>query len=339
MSVDTLLERDDAGCEMVGALAGAEVCREERHWMKTFRNASFLFFLVFVFLSSGRSLAQEKTIEQSQVDLLSPWLVTLGDESRARLLRITGAAQKADGTLLLEAAWGWVDGKLTPVAATASQTGQQSTMQFTTPGGAQVVVMQASNVLYEGTYTLKGEARAIKLQKLSEEGLQLKVAEAQSARATMAFAFEDKDWGIEPTTVPKTVPHAPTPTSIPGARVIKTMELKGLLDKDKRVVVIDVLESKTRVTIRGAFWMPGGGDGRFFYAEKKRFSSALEKLTAGDRTRPVVFLCLNSECWLSYNASLHALEAGYTNVIWYRGGTVSWLSASLELRKPKSVNW
>jgi len=155
-----------------------------------------------------------------------------------------------------------------------------------------------------------------------------------------AFSFEGKDWGVEATTTPKRAPyHAPTPTSIPGARVIRTLELNALLESNKNVVLVDVLDSKARKSIPGAFWMPGGGDGQFFAAETRRFSSALEKLTGNDKTRPIVFLCINSECWLSYNAALHALEAGYTDVIWYRGGTDAWRGASFEWKTPERVSW
>jgi PQQ-dependent catabolism-associated CXXCW motif protein len=154
------------------------------------------------------------------------------------------------------------------------------------------------------------------------------------------FSFEDKDWNVEATTTPNGGrPHAPTPTSIPGARTIKTLELKALLETNKGVVVVDVYDSKTRKSVPGAFWLSGAGDGRFFAAEKSRFATALEKLTGSDKTRPLVFLCFNSECWLSYNASLHALEAGYKDVIWYRGGTNSWTGANLEWTKPESVSW
>lgn len=154
------------------------------------------------------------------------------------------------------------------------------------------------------------------------------------------FAFEDKDWGIEATATPRRSSyHAPTPIRIPGARVVKTLELKALLESSKSVVVIDVFDSNTRTTIPGAFWIRGGGDGEFFATERSRFSSALEKLTNGDKTRPLVFLCFDSECWLSYNASLHAIEAGYRDVIWYRGGTQAWTGANLERKKPESVSW
>lgn len=160
------------------------------------------------------------------------------------------------------------------------------------------------------------------------------------AQLVATFSFEDKDWGIEATTTPTRPPyHARTPTLIPGARVIKTLELKALLESNKQVVVIDVLDSGTRTSIPGAFWMSGAGDGQFFAAENRRFATALEKLTGGDKNRPIVFLCISSECWLSYNASLHAIEAGYKDVIWYRGGTNAWTAAKLERTTPERIQW
>jgi PQQ-dependent catabolism-associated CXXCW motif protein len=161
----------------------------------------------------------------------------------------------------------------------------------------------------------------------------------QLAQPVASFSYEDKDWQVQPTATPKQAPyHGPTPTSIPGARVIRTLELEALLARNDKVVVIDVLDSRTRTTVPGAYWLAGSG-GRLFAAEKSRFAAALEKLTGGDRDRPLVFLCVSSECWLSYNASLYALEAGYKDVIWYRGGTDAWGAASLERKKPELVSW
>ena len=151
------------------------------------------------------------------------------------------------------------------------------------------------------------------------------------------FSYEDKDWQVEAPSSAKRPPyHAPTPTTIPGGRVIKTSELKALLASRQDIMVIDVLDSKARTTVPGAYWMSGAGEGQFYAAEKTR---SLEKLTSGDKARPLVFMCLNSECWLSYNASVHATEAGYTDVIWYRGGTGAWRGASQELRKPQALSW
>jgi len=155
-----------------------------------------------------------------------------------------------------------------------------------------------------------------------------------------AFSFEDKDWQVAPTSSAKRPPyHSPTPLAIPGARIIRTLELKALLTENDKVIVVDVLDSKSRNTIPGAYWLSGAGDGQFFAAEKARFENALENLTAGEKDRPIVFLCLSSECWLSYNASLYAVEAGYKDVLWYRGGTNAWSGASLDLKRPKQVRW
>jgi PQQ-dependent catabolism-associated CXXCW motif protein len=104
-------------------------------------------------------------------------------------------------------------------------------------------------------------------------------------------------------------------------------------------VVIDVLESKTRMTVPGAHWMAGVGSPNFHGAEARRFADALDRLSAGDKTRPLVFLCLSSECWLSYNAALRALEAGYKDVIWFRGGTDAWKGAGLDMKVPAPVSW
>ena len=158
--------------------------------------------------------------------------------------------------------------------------------------------------------------------------------------AESVYAMEDTDWGVSPTSRIKKKPyHAPTPTTIPGARVISTTVLQHLLKENKEVLVIDVLDSKTRKSIPGAVWMNGAGTGDFYMAEKERFAAAMDKLADGNKSRPVVFLCVSSECWLSYNASLHALDAGYKDVIWYRGGTDAWRGANLKLKVPVTIDW
>ena len=104
-------------------------------------------------------------------------------------------------------------------------------------------------------------------------------------------------------------------------------------------MVVDVLESRTRESVPGAAWMSGVGSGTFYGAEKSRYEAALSQLTAGQKGRPLVFLCLSAECWLSYNAALRALEAGFTDVIWYRGGSDAWKGASLPLAPTRAVSW
>lgn len=44
--------------------------------------------------------------------------------------------------------------------------------------------------------------------------------------------------------------------------------------------------------------------------------------------------CLSPERWMSYNVSLRAINLGYTNVLWYRGGIESWKKAGLPVSAP-----
>ena len=114
--------------------------------------------------------------------------------------------------------------------------------------------------------------------------------------------------------------------------------LKGPLGSDKLVIVVDVLDSKTRTTIPGAYWMPGAGLGQFYGAETRAFAAALDKLSGGNKNRPLVFLCVSAECWLSYNASLRAVQVGYRNVSWFRGGTDAWTGAGFARKNPERID-
>ena len=153
-------------------------------------------------------------------------------------------------------------------------------------------------------------------------------AYAQAGAKTGVYADEDRDWGVPPATQLRTVGyHGPTPMRIPGGKVVTTGELKAMLEKEPRPYIIDVLGGGVHRTIAGAFWMIGAGDGEMNRDEEKRFAAAIAAFAGGDKNRPMVFYCVDSECWLSYNAALRAIALGYTNVMWYRGGIASWRSA------------
>jgi len=148
---------------------------------------------------------------------------------------------------------------------------------------------------------------------------------AQAGAKPEVYADEDRDWGVPPATQLRTVGyHGPTPTRIPGGKVVTTGELKALLEQPQRPYLIDVLGGGVHRTLAGAFWMIGAGAGDMDRAEEKRFAGAIAAFAGGDKSRPMVFYCVDSECWLSYNAALRAIALGYTNVMWYRGGIASW---------------
>ena len=67
--------------------------------------------------------------------------------------------------------------------------------------------------------------------------------------------------------------------------------------------------------------------GSFNDQNQQAFGQYLQQVTQGNAETPLVFYCLSSHCWMSYNASLRAINLGYRNVLWYRGGIEAWKAA------------
>jgi PQQ-dependent catabolism-associated CXXCW motif protein len=151
--------------------------------------------------------------------------------------------------------------------------------------------------------------------------------------AAWSFADEDHDWNVAPTRDIRQAPYsAPTPTVIPGGSLVSTRNLQEMLIFSPTPILIDVASGEGHLTLRGAYWLPGVGRGNHFLDPlQAQMAEYLEKLTKGDKTRPVVFFCVNAQCWLSYNASLRAAALGYLRVFWYRGGVEAWREAGLPL--------
>lgn len=285
--------------------------------------------------------AKDSGLEHLRQALTAPWVVTVEGETRQRSLRIKEVAQVSAVHFLLTASYGWLDGNMSPIHAEIFLQGDERKLNAVTAAGSTIAASLDAQGGFAGTFTPKsGAAKPVKLVRVEEAEFATLIRDARLAMESKAFADEDKDWNILPTTTPRQKQlHAATPLTLPGGQVMRTFALKRLLDEDKTVVVVDVLDSKERTTIPGARWMPGAGGGEFFGAESERFKAALEKLTGGDKARTLAFLCQSSECWLSYNSALRALEAGYKNVVWYRGGTNSWGAAGLTRKVPEKYNW
>ncbi len=163
---------------------------------------------------------------------------------------------------------------------------------------------------------------------------------AQAGARPGGFADEEKDWGVPPTARLRTVGyHSPTPPKIPGGRVVTTLELKSMMEREARPYLIDVLGGGIHRTLAGAFWMSGAGAGDMSQEEERRFAQAVANFAGGDKARPLVFFCVDAECWLSYNAALRAFALGYTNVMWYRGGIAAWSVAGLPMSQSDPFYW
>lgn len=144
---------------------------------------------------------------------------------------------------------------------------------------------------------------------------------------------EGQDFGVAPTSQlrPTQQLHGPTPTSIPGGRVIATQQLAQLLQGGQSVVLLDVLGGPQHIP--GAVpVVPAAQGGGFSDEVQQGYGQYLAQVTGGDTSRLLVTYCGGVQCWSSYNAALRAMQLGYRNVAWYRGGIEAWQQAGLPLQ-------
>ena len=146
--------------------------------------------------------------------------------------------------------------------------------------------------------------------------------------------LERQDFGVPPTSELHAGQfHGPTPTSIPGGQVITTQALAGLLRGGQGpVLVLDVLGGPE--IIQGAqYAVPAAQPGSFNDQTQQQLSQYLQQATGGNKQHAIALYCLSPQCWMSYNAALRAINLGYTNVLWYRGGIESWKQAGLPVQR------
>ncbi len=132
-----------------------------------------------------------------------------------------------------------------------------------------------------------------------------------------------------------------TPNAVPGGRVIGTAELERAMQRGQlngsSFVLVDTWETNDYKS-----YIPGSvhldyagqyGEGHFNDAIQAKLKVKLHELTGGNLDMPLVVFCVGTRCWTSYNASLRAINLGYKQVYWYRGGISSWNEAhrSIEL--------
>jgi PQQ-dependent catabolism-associated CXXCW motif protein len=147
--------------------------------------------------------------------------------------------------------------------------------------------------------------------------------------------------------------RSPVPETLAGGTVVSTDQAHEIWERGA-TIFIDVLplppkpdnlpkgtiwRQKKRDDIPGSVWLPNVGYGRLHPAMDQWYRDHLERLTGGDKTKPVLIYCL-IDCWMSWNAAKRALEYGYSNIFWYPDGTDGWTFESLavEPRTPEVFN-
>ena len=122
------------------------------------------------------------------------------------------------------------------------------------------------------------------------------------------------------------VGSALTPQNLPGATTVSAREAKCMLDKiGQDVLVLAVVNDME--TLPGAHKIPWAGSGSDSPDMQQNFEERLLALANGDKTKPLLVYCHHVRCFLSYNAALRAVNAGFSNVHWLRAGSQGWASA------------
>ncbi len=163
--------------------------------------------------------------------------------------------------------------------------------------------------------------------------------DAQGAKLDQMMAMERQDLGVPPTQQLHTgAMHGPTPARLPGAQLITTKGLVALVQgRQAPFILFDVLGQPDMLpNAVPAAWLAQAGS--FDDAVQQQASQLFAQRTQGRKGTALVFYCQSRECWMSYNAALRAVHAGYTNVLWYRGGIEAWKFAGLPTQQGQAGN-
>ena len=149
-----------------------------------------------------------------------------------------------------------------------------------------------------------------------------------------APASETQDFGVPPQAQlrPTQQLHGPTPTAIPGGKVIGTRALAQLLRNPQAKALLFHAYGAPQHLPNAIPAGPAAQGGSFDDQVQREFGQFLQKTVGDDNARPLVFYCQGVQCWMSYNAALRAIRMGYRNVLWYRGGIEAWAQAGLPVQ-------
>ena len=122
-----------------------------------------------------------------------------------------------------------------------------------------------------------------------------------------------------------------TPTSLPGAKVITAAEAKLMVAKGVAVYDVRVPEEFDAAHLPGAISVPykeASAKEVGFDPADDQF--ALNKLPK-DKNTPFMMYCDGTICWKSYKSALMAIQGGWKNVYWFRGGFPEWKDAGMTI--------
>jgi len=189
--------------------------------------------------------------------------------------------------------------------------------------------LEAEKTAEEEAAKAKREAQQMAQQKIAD------VAKGLGPRPTATYADESKSFGVAAPAAPVQALNGPTPTDLPGGKVLTTAQLWEAIAHHtlgSAIFLIDVGNATHSQTIPGASSLPTAGQGKVDNKTMQDIWNALSKLTGGNFDIPVVFFGADVKDWSGYNGGLRAINMGYSKVYWYRGGIAAWKAADQPLK-------
>ncbi|MFO7542121.1 MAG: rhodanese-like domain-containing protein [Thiobacillus sp.] len=126
-----------------------------------------------------------------------------------------------------------------------------------------------------------------------------------------------------------------TPTSLPGATIISAAEAKASIAKGIPVYDVRVEDEYLTAHVPGAVSVPyteGSAKEVGFDPADDQFS--LNRLPK-DKKAALIMYCDGTICWKSYKSATMAIQAGWKNIYWFRGGLPEWKEAGLPVKSGK----
>jgi ABC-type phosphate/phosphonate transport system substrate-binding protein/rhodanese-related sulfurtransferase len=128
-----------------------------------------------------------------------------------------------------------------------------------------------------------------------------------------------------------------TPRVLDGVKIVSADEVAAMMKRGVPLYDTRSEEDFREGHIQGAKWLPYGEKSAKevgFEAAKDRFE--LQRIA--DRNAPVIFACNGAECWKSYKSCVLAVQAGFKDVYWFRGGYPEWVARGYATQSvPKNV--
>ncbi len=160
------------------------------------------------------------------------------------------------------------------------------------------------------------------------------VAKDLGPRPTGTYADETKSAGVDPPNEPVKELNGPTPSVIPGGKVLTTAQMWEAFARTTLgpIVLVDVWIDVHPTTIPSANRLPTAGQGTMDGQARTELWRALKKLSGGNFNDAIVFFGRDAKDWEGYNAALRAIDIGFDKVYWYRGGIEAWTAAHQPLK-------